>query len=196
MKKSDQTKDKILAAALDEFASKGFAGTRVDQIARAAGVNKAMIYYYFAGKQDLFDQLFQSEMELVKKELNLIMAQRDPNSKEDMTQAVRVFLEYIGGKKKLLQVLMSGATLNVELQPNLFKLLDFTSAFGLEIAQQAGRISTEKDTNAILYELFTGLLPLVEFVILRDGLISYYGWDEEEVNKYFIASWMHQHGGY
>jgi AcrR family transcriptional regulator len=196
MKKSDQTKDKILAAALDEFASKGFAGTRVDQIARAAGVNKAMIYYHFAGKQDLFDQLFQSEMELVKKELNLIMAQRDPNSKEDMTQAVRALLEYIGSKKKLLQVLMSGATLSVELQPNLFKLLDFTSAFGLEIAQQAGRTSTEKDTNGILYELFTGLLPLVEFVILRDGLIAYYGWDKEELNNNFIAAWMHQHGGY
>jgi AcrR family transcriptional regulator len=196
MKKSDQTKDKILAAALDEFASKGFAGTRVDQIARAAGVNKAMIYYYFAGKQDLFDQLFQSEMELVKKELNLIMAQRDPNSKDDMTQAVRALLEYIGSKKKLLQVLMSGAALSVELQPNLFQLLDFTSAFGLEIAQHAGRTSTEKDTNAILYELFTGLLPLIEFVILRDGLITYYGWDGEELNTYFIASWMHQHGGY
>jgi AcrR family transcriptional regulator len=196
MNKSDQTKDKILTAALDEFAAKGFAGTRVDQIARAAGVNKAMIYYHFASKQELFDTLFQSEMEIVKKELGLIMAQRDPNSKEDMTQAVRALLEYIGSKKKLLQVLMSGATLRVELQPNLFKLLDFTSAFGLEIAQQAGRIPTEKDTNAILYELFTGLLPLVEFVILRDGLIAYYGWDEEELNKYFIASWMHQHGGY
>ena len=196
MKKSDQTKDKILAAALDEFATKGFAGTRVDQIARSAGVNKAMIYYHFAGKQELFDQLFQSEMELIREELNLIMARRDPNSKEDMAQAVRALLEYIGSKKKLLQVLMSGASLSVELQPNLFKLLDFTSAFGLEIAQQAGRTSTKKDTNAILFELFTGLLPLVEFVILRDGLIAYYGWNAEELTEYFIAAWMHQHGGY
>ena len=196
MKKSDQTKDKILAAALDEFATKGFAGTRVDQIAQAAGVNKAMIYYHFAGKQELFDQLFQSEMELVKKEVNLIMAQRDPNSVEEMAEAVGTLLEYIGSKKKLLQVLMSGATLSVSLQPNLFKLLDFTSAFGLEIAQKAGRASTEKDGNATLYELFTGLLPLIQFVILRDGLKAYYGWDEEDLNKYFIASWMHQHGGY
>ena len=196
MKKSDQTKDKILAAALDEFATKGFAGTRVDQIAQAAGVNKAMIYYHFAGKQELFDQLFQSEMELVKKEVNLIMAQRDPNSVEEMAEAVGTLLEYIGSKMKLLQVLMSGATLSVSLQPNLFKLLDFTSAFGLEIAQKAGRASTEKDGNATLYELFTGLLPLIQFVILRDGLKAYYGWDEEDLNKYFIASWMHQHGGY
>ena len=78
MKKSVQTKERILVAALDEFSTKGFAGTRIDQIAQAAGVNKAMIYYHFAGKQELFDQLFQSEMELVKKELGLIMAQRDP----------------------------------------------------------------------------------------------------------------------
>ena len=41
--KNNPTTNKILAAALDEFATKGFAGTRVDQIARAAGVNKAMI---------------------------------------------------------------------------------------------------------------------------------------------------------
>jgi AcrR family transcriptional regulator len=196
MKKSVQTKEKILVAALDEFATKGFAGTRVDQIAQAAGVNKAMIYYHFAGKQELFDQLFQSEMELVKKELGLIMAQRDPNSREDMTRAVRALLEYVGSKKKLLQVLMSGATLRVELQPNLFKLLDFTSAFGLEIAQKAGRVSKEQAGDAILNELFTGLLPLIQFVILRDGLQAYYGWDEEKLNKYFIASWMHQHGGY
>jgi len=196
MKKSDQTKEKILAAALDEFAAKGFAGTRVDQIAQAAGVNKAMIYYHFCGKQELFDQLFQSEMELVKKEIGLIMEQKDPNSREEMIGAVRTLLDYIGSKKKLLQVLMSAATLSTGLQPNLFKLLDFTSAFGLEIAQKAGRTSTEKDGNAILYELFTGLLPLIQFVILRDGLLAYYGWDEQPLNEYFITSWMHQHGGY
>lgn len=196
MKRNENTKERILAAALDEFATKGFAGTRVDQIALAAGVNKAMIYYHFASKQELFDQLFQSEMELVKKEIGLLMEQRDPNSREEMTGAVRALLDYVGSKKKLLQVLMSGAALSGELQPNLFKLLDFTSAFGLEIAQKAGRTFTEENEDAILYELFTGLLPLIQFVILRDGLIDYYCWEGEELNNHFITSWMRQHGGY
>ena len=196
MKKSDQTKDKILAAALDEFASKGFAGTRVDQIAQAAGVNKAMIYYHFAGKQDLFNEMFQSEMEALKKELGLIMEKRDVHSVEDMTLTVRELLGYAGSKKKLLQVLMSGAMVSKTIQPQLFKLLDFTSAVGLEIAQKERRGLPDLSSDEILHELFTGLLPLIQFVILRDGLIAYYGWGEERLNAYFIAAWLHQHGGY
>jgi len=196
MKKSDQTKEKILAAALDEFATKGFAGTRVDQIAHAAGVNKAMIYYHFASKEELFNELFQSEMELLKKELGMVMSQRNVHSVEEMSLAVRELLEYARRKKKLLQVLMSGAVLSDAIQPQLFRLLDFTSAIGLELVQKAGHPPEELNSDEILHELFTGLLPLIHFVILRDGLKAYYGWDEERLDAYFIATWLHQHAGY
>jgi len=196
MKKSDQTKERILAAALDEFATKGFAGTRVDQIAHAAGVNKAMIYYHFASKEDLFNELFRSEMDLLKEELGQALFQRDVQSLAEMKAATRVFLEYVASKKKLLQVLMSGAILSETIQPQLFQLLDFTTAVGLEIAQKAGRVPTEMTGDEVLHELFTGLLPLIQFVILRDGLKAYYGWDEEHLNDYFITSWLHQHAGY
>jgi AcrR family transcriptional regulator len=54
-----KTPDKILAAARKEFADKGFEGARVDRIARAAGVNKAMIYYHFRSKENLYDTVIQ-----------------------------------------------------------------------------------------------------------------------------------------
>ena len=41
---TENTKQRILEAAAHEFASKGFDGARVDEIARSAGVNKALIY--------------------------------------------------------------------------------------------------------------------------------------------------------
>lgn len=44
----------ILKAALAEFASQGIAGARTDAIAEAAGVNKALLYYYFADKEGLY----------------------------------------------------------------------------------------------------------------------------------------------
>lgn len=44
----------ILAAATAEFAAKGPAGTRVDEIALQAGVNKALLYHYFGSKEGLF----------------------------------------------------------------------------------------------------------------------------------------------
>lgn len=48
------TRKRILAAACVEFGAHGFAATTVDRIARRARVNKAMIYYHFAGKRALY----------------------------------------------------------------------------------------------------------------------------------------------
>jgi AcrR family transcriptional regulator len=48
------TRQRILEAATAEFASKGLAGARVDEIAERAQINKRMLYVYFGSKDDLF----------------------------------------------------------------------------------------------------------------------------------------------
>jgi AcrR family transcriptional regulator len=53
--RADQTRARILDAAVQEFSSNGLAGARTEQIAEAAGVNKALLYYYFSNKQALYD---------------------------------------------------------------------------------------------------------------------------------------------
>ncbi len=49
-----RTRVAILAAATTQFAAHGLGGARVDEIARGAGVNKALLYHYFGSKQALF----------------------------------------------------------------------------------------------------------------------------------------------
>ena len=51
---------RIVAAARDEFGRRGFDGARVDQIARRAGVNKQLLFYYFHSKRGLFDAALTS----------------------------------------------------------------------------------------------------------------------------------------
>lgn len=48
------TRKSILASALIEFSTKGYAGARVDEIARSAGVSKPMIYEYFGDKDAIY----------------------------------------------------------------------------------------------------------------------------------------------
>jgi AcrR family transcriptional regulator len=52
---SAATKERLLQAATDEFATHGIAGARVDRIAAAARANKQLIYAYFGSKDGLFD---------------------------------------------------------------------------------------------------------------------------------------------
>lgn len=51
---AQETKQRILAAAFQEFADYGVAGARVDRIAKNAGCNKNLIYVYFDSKENLF----------------------------------------------------------------------------------------------------------------------------------------------
>jgi len=58
-----ETKDKILAAAKELFAKKGFDGTSTREIVNAAGVNISLIAYHFGGKENLFFSMFDHFME-------------------------------------------------------------------------------------------------------------------------------------
>jgi AcrR family transcriptional regulator len=56
------SRERILEAALDEFVQFGLAGARVDRIAGTAGINKAMIYYHFDSKEDLYLKVLETQI--------------------------------------------------------------------------------------------------------------------------------------
>jgi len=58
--KSAARRAAILSAALDEFSAQGFAATRLDDVARRAGVAKGTIYLHFRDKEALFQELIRS----------------------------------------------------------------------------------------------------------------------------------------
>ena len=61
-KRSAERRDAILTAALKEFSERGFAATRLDDVARRAGVAKGTIYLHFADKETLFQELIRTEL--------------------------------------------------------------------------------------------------------------------------------------
>jgi TetR/AcrR family transcriptional regulator len=59
---ADDTRTIILNAALDVFSREGAAGARTEEIARVAGVNKALLYYYFKDKDALLGAVIEHAM--------------------------------------------------------------------------------------------------------------------------------------
>src|SRR6478736_7590694 len=64
--------DQILDAAALEFSERGYAGARVDRIARRARVNKAMLYYHFGSKQALYRTLLRNTFGAIASQLQRI----------------------------------------------------------------------------------------------------------------------------
>src|SRR6266568_8339836 len=58
--KAAARRDAILDAALDEFSARGFAATRLDDVAKRAGVAKGTIYLHFRDKESLFQELVRA----------------------------------------------------------------------------------------------------------------------------------------
>jgi AcrR family transcriptional regulator len=65
MRNAEATRERILDAAMAEFAAYGIAGARVDRIAEAAGCNKNLIYIYFENKDTLFTTVLQKHLSRV-----------------------------------------------------------------------------------------------------------------------------------
>ena len=74
-----RTRARILDAATAEFARFGLGGARVDRIARRAGANKRMLYYYFGAKEALFLAVLEASYAAIRSaERDLDLEHRDP----------------------------------------------------------------------------------------------------------------------
>ncbi len=61
--KKEQTRQAIVAAAVDLFSSKGYEKTSIEDLAKAAGIGKSTVYTYFKAKEEIFLAFFDEEFE-------------------------------------------------------------------------------------------------------------------------------------
>ncbi|WIG58252.1 MAG: Transcriptional regulator, AcrR family [Ktedonobacterales bacterium] len=86
---SDAARTAILSAAREEFAAHGFSGARIDDIARAAGYNKALIFHYFGDKLGLYRTLMSHTKERMFGRFNALYEDVF-RQEDDMVSADRV----------------------------------------------------------------------------------------------------------
>ena len=83
-----QSRAAILDAASHIFAEQGLAGARTDAIAAAAGVNKALLYYYFRSKEALYQAVLTEQLTAFHGKAVALLSQPGP--------AGRILLRYVG----------------------------------------------------------------------------------------------------
>jgi TetR/AcrR family transcriptional regulator len=92
---TSSTEEKIFNSAKIEFAKFGLAGARVDSIAGRAKINKAMIYYYYKGKEKLYEHILLSIVEGIYNTVKNLIPDKSVKI-EDLEKLIRGYAEYIG----------------------------------------------------------------------------------------------------
>ena len=192
------TKTRILTVAEKMFSELGFDGTRVDDIAKEAGVNKALIYYYFKSKNEILDTLFASLVEDVKKILiKNVIDTPYINHEESCRQLFDAYLSFIIEKRKIIKIAVVESSKSSSKNIIVMKIGNLIIDAEIENVRKEfkakGFYFPEDQQELLITEFFTGLMPLLGYALYMDEWMDFYNIGEEELREKFYNSFKKTH---
>ncbi len=159
-----RTRELILDSAVKDFSEKGIEGARVDAIAESAGVNKAMIYYIFGSKQNLYlaalEKLFEEKTE------GLNPPPVDAGPVELMAKYFDAFARNKDMVNLVIHDIAVGAPALRELKdkrPELFRTFSRVSDHLAKMVKQ-GKIHSSVDTDKVVIMAVLTMISLLGFL--------------------------------
>lgn len=98
-RRKDARPHELLAAALDLFVERGFASTRLEDVAKRAGVSKGTLYLYFENKEELFKAVVRNSIVPVIGEAELSLAEFEGHSADLLRNLIHSWWQRIGATK-------------------------------------------------------------------------------------------------
>lgn len=155
--KNQDTEGQILNAAKNVFQKKGMDGARMQEIADEAGINKAMLHYYYRSKQLLFEAVFSSAFSLLAPQLNKILND-DSSIEEKVKNFTHNYISFIIKHPYLPNFIIQELNRN----PKFFE----------KIQQNAAFPTLEKFKNQVNEEVEKGILKPINGEQLFINIIS------------------------
>src|SRR3954462_3967821 len=90
-----ERREAIVAAAMEEFIARGFAATRLDDIAKRAGVAKGTIYLHFKDKESMFEELIRTAIVPLVNRLGTAPLGSDATVRDMVEGFARTFIEQV-----------------------------------------------------------------------------------------------------
>lgn len=170
-KKNISAEQKILIAARKVFLQKGYDGARMQEIANEAGINKAMLHYYFRSKDKLFMAVFESAISSLIPSLANIFTSKRP-IKEKIIDFFDVHMGFLLENPMIPRFIVTELSLKPERLNEIFvrfSKINIYSKFTnlIEASIEAGEI---RDISPV--QLLLNLISLSVFPVLAGPLIK------------------------
>jgi AcrR family transcriptional regulator len=199
MPKTDgyKTKEKILTVAEQLFAEKGFNGTSIDRISKAAGVNKGLIYYHFKDKKDILESIAKQIILEIDQMVKASFIDDSEADEQSLQQKIKAEVEYCNERKRIISVMLMEA-LKVDGNADfLFKCAELVIQQELDGIKKkmslANPENPDDQARYMLHEFFTGFMPIISFATMQEKWCEYFGCDNEKALDFFIESFTQTH---
>jgi TetR/AcrR family transcriptional regulator len=152
-RRSPEPRRRILAAAADVFAERGFTAAGVDEIARRANVNKAMLYYHVGAKATLFREVVLEVVGRIKEELaRAVAASTEPDRR--LAAVPMVFARIAAERPYFPQIMLREVAAGGVHLPNEM-LVEITGIMGFtrQVLDEGRRRGAFRGVNPLLVHL-------------------------------------------
>jgi AcrR family transcriptional regulator len=105
-KTTESTEERILDAARKVFARKGRDGARMQEIADEAGINRALLHYYFRSKQGLFEAVFARMFEQFVRSYDTVLVPGQPFH-ETLRRFIHHYIDYVSEHQDMARLIVS-----------------------------------------------------------------------------------------
>jgi len=195
------SRQKILRCAEMLFAEKGYDGARIDRIASEAGVNKALIYYYFKSKRGVLEELFRNFLHESSAKMMAYVRDGglDGSPSEEAQQSIDEYFGMFEKKRDILRIMLMESLKEGGGSPALFNLVDFSGVLSEQEIEYFGKesgMSSEEMNQMFVTEFFTGVMPLLAYVLLRKRWCEHFKVPEDKMKKYFDRAMDMTHHAY
>lgn len=193
-----ETKARILTVAEEIFAKAGFDGARVDDIATKAGVNKALIYYYFKSKNELLETLLSNLLEEARRMLvQSLEGAPEVYGNNGYRKLFDTYIRFVTQKRKIIKVAVGES---IKEDTPLSVVMELGNLFinaELEMLRieykKKGLHFPEDNQELLVMEFFMGLSPFLSYALYKDQWEAQYGVSEEALQNYFYTAFQKTH---
>jgi TetR/AcrR family transcriptional regulator len=171
-------KDKILKAAEEEFAGKGLAGARIDLIAKRAKVNKAMLYYYFGNKEELYAAVLENIFSVIPAEVTKIIEAEYRDYEHLLTRFVDFYFSFLSARpnlpKIMLRELATGGKYFSQIGARLFAPVSLKASEAIGEGIRNGQLN-DVDPRMTIFSIIPPVIfyfanrPMIETLLQSEG---------------------------
>jgi TetR/AcrR family transcriptional regulator len=181
--KSDQnTETRILEAAKVVFHKKGFDGARMQEIADEAGINKALLHYYFRSKENLFNAVFREAFRDFFRRILGILGSDKPVS-EKIPFIFNDYITFLQQNSYIPWFILNSLHQNPESITSIFEDTGFHPQMIIESLEQSMKRENLEVTDA--RQMIVNVIGLSVFpIIAKPMLIKVFGMTPEEFDGF------------
>ncbi len=175
------TEQKIIEAASKLFSRKGFAATKTREIAEEAGINLALLNYYFGSKENLFKGVVKEKLRMLLKAMIPVLSDAEVSLQEKVITIAENYTELLLENEELPIFILNEWSVNKEL---FVEITRNARLFTMPVIQEQLK---EKGTTMNAPDFIVNILGLVMFPFVAKPMITSSGLVKEEEFVDFVT---------